>query len=217
MSVRKTEMLVELPSNRADWAIAHNRERGADVHARCKTVGRLAFLVHTLIEQTHADNFVLLDERLRDRCARPDLDGTGALHLRPDPLHELAHRKNHAAVFVEEGRSPWQIQRVLLERQREFERVKEKIAQTEHCRTPARTMRVEQIKHLFLADGRRHGNAGLVDFRKSCPQRPRFCHDARNAEPDVIRAFITQHLRRHSGHGGALDSRCAVGIGQLFR
>jgi len=81
--------------------------------------------VHALIEQTHADNFAFFDERLRDRGAGPDLDGAGALHLRPDPLHELAHRKNHAAVFVEERRSPWQIQRVVFEWQRELERANE--------------------------------------------------------------------------------------------
>ena len=86
-----------------------------------------AVLVHALIEQADAG----LDRRLSrfldargflcHRRAGPDLDRAGALHLRADPLHELAHREHQAAVFVQERRRPRQVQRVVLERQRPLE------------------------------------------------------------------------------------------------
>ena len=105
------------------------------------------FFVHALIEQADADDFGerrrpacaapscfslgerrwqagrlrfsprSFNQRFRHRRAGPDLDGAGALHLRADPLHELAHRENHAVVLVQKRRRPRQIQRVMLERQ----------------------------------------------------------------------------------------------------
>ena len=105
----------------------------------------------------------------------------------------------------------------MLERQREFERANEPIRQTKCCRTPAGAVRVEQVKHFFFADRRRHRNAGLLDFRKTCAQRPRPRHDTGDAEADVIGALVAKHLRRRAGHDGAFDGWRAIRVDELFR
>jgi hypothetical protein len=123
VAVRQTELRVELLANRTHGAVADDGERGVDVHTGRETVGWIAFFIHALIEQADTNNFLLLNERLRNWRAGPDLDGAGALHLRADPLHELAHRKNEAVVLVQKRRRPRQVQRVMLKRQHPFERV----------------------------------------------------------------------------------------------
>ena len=57
MAVGQAEMRIELLADGADRAVADDRERGVDVHARREAVGRLAFFVHALVEQTDADDF----------------------------------------------------------------------------------------------------------------------------------------------------------------
>ena len=76
-------------------------------------------------------------------------------------------------------------------------------------------MRIQQVKHFFLADRRGHRDAGLFDFRKTRAQRPRPRDHAGNAEADVVGAFVAQHLRRHAGHDGAFHGGRAVGIDEL--
>ena len=110
MVFRQTEKVVQLPADRADRAVAHHGQRGVNVHARREALGGRALFGHALIEQADADHFSVFDERLRDGRAGPDLNGARALHLRADPLHELSHRKHHAAALVEEAGRPRQIQ-----------------------------------------------------------------------------------------------------------
>ena len=215
-------MLVKLAADGTDGTVCDDCERGVNVHAGREAVGGISFFVHALIEQADADDFggrarhsvravfaffkprrarsdapyhfwfASFNQRFRHRRAGPDLDGAGALHLRADPLHELAHRENHAVVLVQKRRCPRQVQRVMLERQRKFEGADERIGQTQRGGAPARAVRVEQIQNFFLADRRGHRDAGGFDFRKARAQRPRPRDDAGDAEADVIRALVAQ-------------------------
>ena len=216
VAVRQTELFVKLAANRADRAVTNHRERGVDVHAGGEAIGGIAFFVHALIEQADTNNFFLLNERQRNRRAGPDLDGAGALQLRADPLHELAHRKNHAVVLVQKRRRPRQIQRVLLERQGKFCRANQFIREVQRHRAAARAVRVEQIQSFFLAHRRGHRDAGGFDFWKTRLQRPRPRDDAGHAKADVVRAFVAQNLRRHAGHDGAFNGGRAVGVDEFF-
>ena len=69
----QAELRVELLADGADRAVADNGERGVNVHARHEAVAGLALLIHALVEQADADDFVVLDERLGHRRAGPDL------------------------------------------------------------------------------------------------------------------------------------------------
>ena len=169
MASRQAEMLVELLADRADRAVADDGERGVDVHAGHEAVGGLALLVHALVEQAHADDFVVFDQRLRHRRAGPDLDRAGALHLRADPLHELAHRKHHAAVLVQKGRRPRQVQRVVLERQRPLERANARVRQPAALPSAGSRQRDRAGKALFLRRPARP--SGCRPFR--CPENSR--------------------------------------------
>ena len=87
----QAEMGVKLLADRTDWAVADNGERRMDVHAWHEAVAGLALLVHALVEQAHADDLVVFDQRLGDWRAGPDLHCARALDLGAHPLHKLAH------------------------------------------------------------------------------------------------------------------------------
>ena len=108
VALGQAEMRVELLADRADRAVADHGQRGVDVHAGHEAVAGLALLVDALVEQAHADDLVVFDQRLGHRRAGPDLDRAGALHLGADPLHELAHREHQPAVLCRNGGSPGQ-------------------------------------------------------------------------------------------------------------
>ncbi len=215
MAVRHAEMGVELPADRAGRAVPHDGQSRADVHAGCETLVGPPFPVHALIEQTDAKNLVLLDQRLGYRRAGPELNGSRALNLGADPLHKLAQRKHQAAAFVQEAGRPRKFQRVILEWEQSFERANARIRDAQRCRTPACADGIEQINHLLGRHRRGHGNAGIVNPRKSVAQGSRAGHHTRHAETDVLRAFVAEHLRRHAGENGAFDYRRAVAIDKL--
>jgi hypothetical protein len=181
-----------------------------------------AFFVHALVEQAHADDLVSRSsisacERFRHRRAGPDLDGAGALHLRADPLHELAHREHHAAALVQKRRRPRQVQRVALERQHPLEVADQRVRQAQRHRAPAGADGVEQVKHFFLADRRGHRECRpWIEIGKTRAQRAGAGDDAGHAEADVVGAFVAEHLRRHAGHDGAFDGGRAVGVDELL-
>ena len=193
----------------------------ADADDFCRRRGRARHSVRAVFAFTkprrarsdapHHGGFTIFNQRLRHGRAGPDLHRARALHLRADPLHELAHRENHAAAFVEKRRRPRQVQRVVLERQRQFEARINVIRRAQRHRAPARAVRVEQVKNFFFAHRRGHRNAGLFNFWKARAQRRRPRDHAGNAEADVVRAFVAKHLRRQSGHDGAFDGGRAVG------
>ena len=109
MVFRQAEKVVQLPADRADRAVAHHGQRGVNVHARREALGGRALFVHALIQQADAGHLSVFDQRLRDGCAGPDLNRARALHLRANPLHELSHRKHHAAALVQKAGRPRQI------------------------------------------------------------------------------------------------------------
>jgi len=161
--------------------------------------------------------FAGFDQHLGYWCAGPDLDRAGALHLRADPLHELAHGKDQAAILVQERRRPRQIQRMVLDGQRPLERANHRIRRAQRGRAPAGADRIEQIKNFFFANRHGHRNLCRIEIGKRCAQSPRLRHNAGDAKADVIGAFVAEHLWRHAWHGGAFDDRRAVGIDELLR
>ena len=174
MAFGQAEVRVELLADGPDRAVADDRERGVNVHARREAVGRLALFCPRPGRASARRRLCLLSMSACDTGrAGPDLDRAGALHLRADPLHELAHREHQAAVLVQKRRRPRQIQRVVFDRQRPLERANHRIRRAQRGRAPAGADRVEQIKNFFLADRRGHRNLRLVEIGKRCPQSPR--------------------------------------------
>ena len=104
----------------------------------------------------------------------------------------------------------------MLNWQGKFEGSKEQIRHTKCYRTPARALRIKQIKHLFLTDGHGHRDTGLFDLRERNAQGARPRHNAGDSKTDVIGAFVAKHLRRHARHDGAFDRWCAIGIDELL-
>ena len=109
----------------------------------------------------------------RDRRAGPDLDRAGALHLRADPLHELAHRKHHAAAACAETPAS------TADSARD--------ARTAAANLKVRMQRIRQPQALSNAGSRRADQAGKALF----PRRP--------APPSECRALsISGKLARNA-------------------
>ncbi len=104
MALGQAELRVELLADGADRTVADDGERGVNVHARHEAVARLALLIHALVEQPDAEDFMIFDQHFGYRCAGPDLHRPRALDLCADPLHELAHREHQPAGLVQESR-----------------------------------------------------------------------------------------------------------------
>ena len=213
----QAELRVELLADGADRAVADDGERGVDVHARHEAVARLALLIHALVEQADADDFVVLDQRLGHRRAGPDLDRAGALDLGANPLHELAHREHQPAGLVQERRRPRQFDRLMLERQQSLKRPDAGIRRAQGPGAPARADRVEQIDDFLLRDRGGHGDFFGVEVGEGGAQPARARHHARDAEADVVGALVAEDLRRRARHDGAFDRGRAVRIDELLR
>jgi hypothetical protein len=78
-------------------------------------------------------------------------------------------------------------------------------------------MRVEKVKHSLLGDGRRHGDAGLVQVRKGRTKSPGPGDDAGDAETGVIRAFVAQHLGWKAGSYGTFNGGRTIAIDETLR
>jgi hypothetical protein len=57
MAVRQTKNFVKLAADGTDGTVCDDCQRGVDIHAGRKAVGRIALFVHALIEQADADDF----------------------------------------------------------------------------------------------------------------------------------------------------------------
>ena len=114
----------------------------------------------------------IFNQHFRHRRAGPDLDRAGALHLRADPLHELAHRENHAVVLVQKRRRPRQIQRVMLERQHQFGRANQRIRQAQ-AQPSAGSRRADRAdKELFPRRPARPSECRRFRFRENLRATP---------------------------------------------
>src|SRR5450631_3455051 len=100
MPFRHAEMLVDRLPNRSNWSIANDGELSSHVHSGHKAVGTLARFVDALIGESKAIYCLAIEERLTNRCTRPDLHEPICHQLRTDPLVELSHRKYKSAILV---------------------------------------------------------------------------------------------------------------------
>src|SRR5438309_6015178 len=60
---RHAEMFVDLSADRTNRAIADDGERRSNIHTRHKAIGGVAVFVRTLIDQPHAHNAIVFNER----------------------------------------------------------------------------------------------------------------------------------------------------------
>ena len=151
-----------------------------------------------------------------DRRAGPDLDRAGALDLRADPLHELAHREHQAAVLVQEGGGPRQFERVVLERQQPAEGADAGVRRAQGPGAAAGADGIEQVEDLLLGDRRGHRDLRRVEVGEGGAQAAGARDHAGDAEADVVGALVAEDLRRHAGHGGAFDGGRAVRVDELL-
>jgi len=215
MARGKSKPGVELQPDRADGAIANHRQRGVNVHSRHETIAGPALLVHALIQQPDPLNLLAGNKRLGHRGAGPDLDRAGALHLRPNPLQELAHRKHQSAGLMQKSGRPRQLERLMPNRQQPAKSPETGVRRAQRPGSAADAEGIQQINHPLLRDRGGHGNLPRVELgqRRAQPPRPR--HHSRHAKAEVIGPLVAQHLGRRAGQDAALDGRRAIGVEEL--
>ena len=160
---------------------------------------------------------MVIQQRLGDRCARPDLHGAGALDLGAHPLHELPHREHQPVLLVQERRRPGQLQGLVPIREQPAEGTDARIGRAQGPGPAAGANGVQQIHDFLFRDGRGHRNLLGIKVREAGAQSAGACHDARDAKGKVIRALVAKHLRRRARHRGAFDRRCAVRVQEIAR
>jgi len=207
------ELAVELLAERTDRAVADHGQRGADVHARRKRAGGRAVFLDALIDEAHADDLLVLDERGGRRRGGPDLHGAGAHRLRADPLHELAHGEHESVVFREEGRNPRQLDRVVFA----LKKFQHGVGRAQRERAAAGADGIEQVRDFFRLHRRGHRDLRGIKLRETGLDAARRGDDARDAEAHVVGPLVADHLRRHARHRLALDGGRAVLLEEVFR
>jgi hypothetical protein len=55
-----SQAAIDVATHRADRPISDDRQRSVNIHSRSEAGFRIALFVHALIEQTHAQNFLVL-------------------------------------------------------------------------------------------------------------------------------------------------------------
>ncbi|MEZ4654059.1 MAG: hypothetical protein R3E12_10870 [Candidatus Eisenbacteria bacterium] len=203
LSLGQTEPFVQPLSDRPGGSIADHDQTGVHVHPRHVARLRRARTVGSLIDETDADDPVVLDQRLTHRHAGPELDEPGRHEPAGHPLVELPDGKEDAVVLAEKVRDGRYLDRVVS--------VVGHSAQAVECsdarRTPARPDGVLEIDEPFRGHLRSHGNLGGVELRKGRPNPPRARHDSGNAEAEVVGSFEANDLQRQPRGDSTLECR----------
>jgi hypothetical protein len=138
--------------------------------------------------------------------------------LRANPLIELADGHHHAAVFIEERRSPRQGEGEIFDAKQRPSESKQRIPKAQKRGAPTSAGGVEQVHHPLALDRGGHGNFGQIQFGKARADRPSLGHHAADSGGNIIGAFIAKHLQRHSRRDfafkGGVGGIFAPGIGQ---
>src|ERR1019366_3778997 len=74
---------------------------------------------------------------------------------------------------------------------------------------------VQQVSHLLLFDGDRHGDLGGIQIGQAGADAAGARHHTGDAEADVVGALVAHHLQGQSRIAGALDGGRAVRVHQL--
>ena len=212
VSLGNTERLVELLSDRANRTVGHDGETRAHFHTGHESVGRLAVLRHALIDEPYAGHAAVLDDRFADGAAGPDLRGAGADDLLRDPLGELSHREDESAVLFEEVGRPRQFHRMVFHAQDRSERADGDIGDAHERGSPAGADWIEEVKNFFVRHGRGHRDVRGIEVRETFADRASARDNARDAEAEVVRTLVAQHLQRQARGDRAFDRRGAVGV-----
>ncbi len=205
---------IDIATNRSDWPISDHGQRSVNVHSRSKAGFRIAAPIHALIEQPHAQNFPICDQRFAHRHPRPDLYRAAGQQLRADPLIELPDGKHQPVLLVQKARSERKLERVVFDPEKSTECLQEAVGGSQRQRTTAGAGGIEQIHQLLAGNRGRHRNLRRIEIREGGANAARACHHSRDAKADVIRAFVADDLQRHAGHRRTLDRRGAVVVQQ---
>ncbi len=212
VSFGQAEDFVELATDRAHRPIADHGQGGADVHAGQESVFGVAVLIDALVGQADSGHTAAFDERFLYGHSRPHLHGAGGHQLHADVLQELAERHHEAAFLVQEGRNVGQLDGMVFGH---AEGANQAVAEVHGGGAAAGIGGVEQVRHLLLFDGDRHGDPAGIEIGHAGADTAGARDHAGDAEADIVGTLVAHHLQGEARIAGALDEGRAVGVHQL--